>query len=111
MMGTWYVDFCVDLPGNGARNSSCYLLSTALDFPEEEKMMQQSITSISLVFDNQGINLVGGYARVPRIYTIQINPRNQRDKGLPTLSRSLTRVRSDRYNIFGIFGIKMQSKK
>ena len=23
-----------------ARNSSCYLLSTALDFPEEERMMQ-----------------------------------------------------------------------
>ena len=20
VMGTWYVDFCVDLPGNGARN-------------------------------------------------------------------------------------------
>ena len=33
VMGTWYVDFCVDLPGNGARNPSCYLLSTALVFP------------------------------------------------------------------------------
>ena len=39
-----------DLPGNGARNSSCYLLSTALDFPEEERMMQQSSVSISLSF-------------------------------------------------------------
>src|SRR3954466_10279209 len=38
------------LPGNGARNSSCYLLSTALDFPEEERMMQQSSVSISLSF-------------------------------------------------------------
>ena len=27
------LDLCVDLPGNGARNSSCYLLSTALVFP------------------------------------------------------------------------------
>ena len=78
MMGTWYVDFCVDLPGNGARNPSCYLLSTALVFPEEEGMMQQSSVSISLRFGNQGINPVGGYARVPRTYTKQINPRNQR---------------------------------
>ena len=50
VMGTWYVDFCVRLPGNGARNSSCYLLSTALDFLEEERMMQQSSVSISLSF-------------------------------------------------------------
>ena len=49
-MGTWYVDFCVDLPGNGARNPSCYLLSTALVFPEEEGMMHQSSVSISLSF-------------------------------------------------------------
>ena len=40
VMGTWYIDFLRRLPGNGARNSSCYLLSTALDFPEEERMMQ-----------------------------------------------------------------------
>src|SRR3954466_7772133 len=32
------------------RTSSCYLLSTALDFPEEERMMQQSSVSISLSF-------------------------------------------------------------
>src|SRR4051812_35680086 len=70
VMGTWYVDFCIDngarsgsllggqiltcscvsLPGNGARNSSCYLLSTALDFPEEERMMEQSCVSMSLRF-------------------------------------------------------------
>ena len=42
VIGTWYVDFCVDLPGNGARNPSCYLLSTALVFLKEEGMMQQS---------------------------------------------------------------------
>ena len=28
----------------------CYLLSTALDFPEEERMVQQSSVSISLSF-------------------------------------------------------------
>ena len=28
----------------------CYLLSTALDFPEEQRMMQQSSVSISLSF-------------------------------------------------------------
>ena len=50
VMGTWYIDFCVDLPDNGARNPSCYLLSTALVFPEEEGMMQQSSVSISLSF-------------------------------------------------------------
>ena len=27
VMGTWYVDFCVSLPGNSARNSSCYVSS------------------------------------------------------------------------------------
>ena len=46
----WLTCSCVSLPGNGARNSSCYLLSTALDFPEEEMMMQQSSVSISLRF-------------------------------------------------------------
>ena len=44
------LDLSIDLPGNGARNSSCYLLSTALDFLEEERMMQQSSVSISLSF-------------------------------------------------------------
>ena len=32
------------------RGDLCYLLSTALDFPEEERMMQQSSVSISLSF-------------------------------------------------------------
>ena len=50
VMGTWYIDFCVDLPGNSARNPFCNLLSTALVFPEEEGIMQQSSVSISLSF-------------------------------------------------------------
>ena len=59
VMGTWYVDFCIDspatvpemarsresnldlscvnLPGNGARNPSCYLLSTCVGFPLKRK--------------------------------------------------------------------------
>ena len=70
-MGTWYIDFCVDLPGNGARNGSlsgvksllartspatapeillATYFSTALVFPEEEGMIQQSSVSISLSF-------------------------------------------------------------
>ena len=39
-----------NLPGNGARNPSCYLLSIALVFPEEEGMMQQTSVSIYLSF-------------------------------------------------------------
>ena len=50
VMGTWYVDFCVDLPGNGARNPSCYHLSMHWFSLEEERVMQQSSVSISLSF-------------------------------------------------------------
>ena len=80
-------------------------MSTALDFLEEERVVQQSSVSISLSFVNQGINPVGGFARVPRNYTKQIYPRNQSDKGLSIPTRSLTRVRSDRYDkiIFLVF--------
>ena len=44
--------------------------------------MQQSSVIISLSFENQGINPVGGHARVPRTYTNKQEPRNQRDKGV-----------------------------
>ena len=40
----------VDLPGNGAKNSSCYFLSLRWFFLEEERVMQQSSVSISLSF-------------------------------------------------------------
>ena len=67
--------------------------------------MQHSSISISLNFLEPRYNPVGGYARVPRTYTKQINPCNQRDKGLSIPTRSLTRVRSDRYDkiIFLVF--------
>ena len=105
MMGTWYVVFCVDLPGNGARNPSCYLLSTALDFLEEERMMQQSSVSISLSFLEPMYQSNRRPRTSPSHLHKQINPRNQRDKGLSIPSRSLTRVRSDRYDriIFLVF--------
>ena len=72
---------------------------------EEERVVQQSSVSISLSFENQCINPVGGYARVPRTCTKQINPRDQRGKGLSIPTRSLTRVRSHRYDkiIFLVF--------
>ena len=71
-------------------------------FLEEEMVMQQSSVSISLNFENQGINPVGGNTQVPSTYTKQINPRNQRDKGLSIPTRSLTRVRYDKI-IFLVF--------
>ena len=42
--------------------------------------MQQSSVSISLSFENQGINPVGDSSEVPRTYTNKQEPRNQRDK-------------------------------
>ena len=44
------LDLSVDLPGNGARNPSCYLLSMRWFSLEEERVMQQSSVSISLSF-------------------------------------------------------------
>ena len=36
VMGTWYVDFLHWLPGNGARNPSCYLLSLCWFSPKRK---------------------------------------------------------------------------
>ena len=44
------LDLSVDLPDNGARNPSCYLLSMRCFSLEEERVMQQSSISISLSF-------------------------------------------------------------
>ena len=44
------LDLSVDLPGNSARNPSCYLLSMRWFSLEEERVMQQSSVSISLSF-------------------------------------------------------------
>ena len=53
----------VDLPGNGARNPSCYLLSMRWFYLEEERVTQQSSVSITLSFDNQGTN--------PELFSVQ----------------------------------------
>ena len=86
----------VDLPGNGSRNPSCYLLSTALVFPEEEGMMQQSSVSISLSFENQDINPVGDNAQVTEYLHKQTPTCNQRDKGVVNPFTIIRKVRSDR---------------
>ena len=44
--------------------------------------MQQSSISFPSVFENRGINPVGGSSQVPRTYTNKQEPRNQRDKGI-----------------------------
>ena len=57
MRGRWVcdgylvcLDLSEDLPGNGARNPSCYLLSMRWFFPWRGKVMHQSSVSISLSF-------------------------------------------------------------
>ena len=79
-MGTWYGWLaCVNLPGNGTRNSSCYVLSTALDFPEEERMMQQSSVSISLSFWEPRYQSSRRPRTSPSYLHKTIATRNQRD--------------------------------
>ena len=50
VMGTWYIDFCVDSSATAPEILLSTSFSTALVFPEEEGMMQQSSVSISLNF-------------------------------------------------------------
>ena len=49
---------------------------------EEERVMHQSSISISLSFENQGINPVGGSSQVPRAYTNKQEPPYEPDKGV-----------------------------
>ena len=56
--------------------------STMLVFPEEEGMMQQSSVSISLNFENQGINPVGDDAQVTKYLHKQSRTCNQHYKGV-----------------------------
>ena len=72
----------VDLPDNGARNPSCYLLSLRWFSLEEERVMQQSSVSISLRFEKQGINPVGDDAQVTDYLQKQSTSCTQRDKGV-----------------------------
>ena len=69
---------------------------------EEERVMQQSSISISLSFREPRYQSSRRPRTSPSHLHKQINPRNQRDKGLSIPTRSLTRVRSDRI-IFLVF--------
>ena len=102
------IDLSVDLPGNGARNPSCYLLSTALVFPWEERVMQQSSVSISLSFWEpryQSSRRLQANPLVPA--QTNNNPATNAIKGLSIPSQPLAKVRSDRDNNINIFGIFM----
>ena len=102
----------VDLPGNGARNSSCYLLRMCWFSLEEERLMQQSSVSISLSFWEPR------YQSSRRLHASHLVPTQTNKnlatnaiKGLSIPSQPLAKVRSDRDdNIFGIFMIKIESK-
>ena len=52
---------------------------------EEESVMQQTRVSISLSFENQGINPVGDDAQVTEYMHKQSRTCNQRDKGVVNL--------------------------
>ena len=70
------------MTGSQEWRGHCYLLSTTLVFPEEEGMMQQSSVSISLSFENQGINPVGDNAQVTEYLHNQSTTCTQRYKGV-----------------------------
>ena len=100
------LDLCVDLPGNGARNPSCYLFSMRWFSLEEERVMQQSSVSISLSFWEpryQSSRRLHASRLVPA-QTIKSLATNA-IKGLSIPSRSLMKVRSDKDNKINIFGI------
>ena len=101
------LDLRVDLPGNDARNPSCYLLSMRWFSLEKERVMQQSSVSISLIFREpryQSSRRLLASHLVPA-QTIK-NLATNALKGLSIPSRSLAKVRSNKdskINIFGIF--------
>ena len=73
------------------------LIELALVFSlEEERVMQQSRVSISLSFENQGINPVGGNTQVTEYLHKQTTTCTQRNKGLLVPSRLLAKVISNR---------------
>ena len=94
------LDLSVDLPSNGARKPSCYLLRMCWVSLEEERVMQQSSVSISLSFWEpryQSSRRLHANRLVPA-QTIK-NLATNAIKGLSIPSRPLAKVRSDR-NLF-----------
>ena len=91
------------LPGNDARNPSCYLLSMCWFSLEEERVMQQSSVSISLSFWEPR------YQSSRRLHTNRLVPAQtiknlatNAIKGLSIPSRPLAKVRSDKDNKINI---------
>ena len=100
------LDLSVDLPGNGARNPSCYLLRMRWFSLEEERVMQQSSVSISFRFSQpryQSSRILHTSRLVPA-QTIK-NLATNAIKELSIPSRPLEKVRSDKDNKINIFGI------
>ena len=62
--------------------TNCYLLSLRWFYLEEERVMEKSSLSISLIFEYQGINLVGDDTQVTEYLHKQTRTCNQRDKGV-----------------------------
>ena len=99
------LDLCVDSPATAPE----ILLATSWALRwfslEEERVMQKSSVSISLSFREPRYQSSRRLHTSPSHLHKQINPRNQRDKGLSIPTWSLTRVRSDRYDkiIFLVF--------
>src|SRR4051812_27518340 len=62
---------------------------------EEERVMQQSRVSISLSFENQGINLVGDNAQSPEYLHKQTPTCTQHDKGVVNPFTVICKARSD----------------
>ena len=60
----------------------CYLLSMRWFSLEEESVMQQCSISISLGFENQGINAIGDTAQVTEYMHKLSTTCTQRDKGV-----------------------------
>ena len=100
------LDLSIDLPGNGARNPSCYLLSMHWFSLEEERVMRQSSVSISLSFCEPR------YQSSRRLHASRLVPAQTNKNlatnainGLSIPSRPLANVRSDKDNKINIFGI------
>ena len=90
------LDLSTDLPGNGARNPSCYLLSMCWSSLEEERVMQQSRVSIFLSYETKVINPVGDNAQATEYLHKQTPTCTQRDKGVVNPFTVICNVRSDR---------------
>ena len=67
----------------GAQKTNMGTQRACVGFPRRgEGDAAKCSVRISLSFENQGINPVGGSSKVPRTYTNKLRTRNQRNKGV-----------------------------